>query len=234
MIWALHGAVGMAEDWRAFSSEIEGVRRLDLWRYLDCCSMSLEKAGAAIAREIARVDDAPILLGYSMGGRLALHCLLAQPKMWKGAVIVSAHPGLSGEEEQIARRQKDAEWSAMALKGEWEVFLDRWQAQGVLDGAVEMPDRLPLKSRRASVARSFVDWSLGAQKDLRGDLRKVDCPVLWITGEKDHKFTSLGAEVVEYFPQATHRVIPECGHRVPWEKPDDFQRSVRQFISAIS
>ena len=75
MIWALHGAVGCASDWRDFardldtsSGELGGVRRLDLWRFLDCCPMPLEKFGDTLAEEIVRVDPEPVLLGYSMGG----------------------------------------------------------------------------------------------------------------------------------------------------------------------
>ncbi|MBT8043358.1 MAG: hypothetical protein KJO79_00280, partial [Verrucomicrobiae bacterium] len=83
MIWALHGAVGMAADWRVFAASLPpsfgGLRRLDLWRFLDCCPMPLEKFGITLAEEIKRIDPEPTLLGYSMGGRLALHALLAQP-----------------------------------------------------------------------------------------------------------------------------------------------------------
>ncbi|BDS06171.1 putative 2-succinyl-6-hydroxy-2,4-cyclohexadiene-1-carboxylate synthase [Oceaniferula spumae] len=233
MIWALHGAVGRAADWRDFATAMreggEEVRRLDLWRFLDCCPMPLKTFGDTLATEISRIDPSPTLVGYSMGGRLALHALLAQPKFCKAAVIISAHPGLTDENECRQRREHDAEWSARALKGEWSEFLDQWNQQGVLEG-VEMPERLSLKDRRASIARSFVDWSLGAQQDLTPRLSEIQCPVKWITGERDAKFTEIAAEAVQNLKNAEHVIVPDCGHRVPWEQPESFAREVRAFL----
>ena len=234
MIWALHGAVGMAADWRQFADslppELGGVRRLDLWRFLDCCPMPLDKIGATLVGEIKRIDPEPTLVAYSMGGRLALHALLAEPDLWKSAIIISAHPGLSDEDERAARRQKDAEWSALALKGEWVDFLEQWNTQGVLRGAGDMPDRTPLKTRRASIARSFIDWSLGAQADLFPNMAEISCPLLWLTGESDGKFTEVAKKAVMNIPQAEHQIIPDCGHRLPWENPSEFSRLVQEFL----
>ncbi len=234
MIWALHGAVGSTADWRDFAQEMRAshgeVRRLDLWRFLDCCPMPLTKFGDTLAEEIVRVDPEPVLLGYSMGGRLALHALLARPDLWKAAIIVSAHPGLKEEGDRVARREKDAEWSALALKGEWVDFLEQWNSQGVLQGG-GMPDRTPLKNRRASIARSFVDWSLGKQENLTPRLHKVPCPVLWLTGENDEKFTGVAESAVPHLPRGEHQIIADCGHRVPWEKPVEFAEECHRFLS---
>ena len=234
MIWALHGAVGRAADWRAFAAGLPSgfgaVRRLDLWRFLDCCPMSLEAFGNALTEEIVRIDPEPVLLGYSMGGRLALHSLLARPSLWKAAIIVSAHPGLKSCDERAQRRERDAEWSALALKGEWSDFLKQWNAQSVLGGAGDLPDRSKLKDRRASVARSFVDWSLGAQADLIPELGKITCPLLWVTGERDVRFTQIARQAVPNLPRGRHQIIADCGHRVPWEQPAAFCDACTEFL----
>ena len=236
MIWALHGAVGSSADWRGFAREIRTlpgdlgeVRRLDLWRFLDCCPMPLEKFGNTLAEEIIRIDPAPVLLGYSMGGRLVLHALLAQPELWKAAIIVSAHPGLGNDAERAARRERDAQWSALALKGKWSDFLGKWNAQSVLGGS-EMPGRSALKERRTSIARSFVDWSLGVQKDLKPRLHEIPCPVLWMTGECDEKFSTIARSAVPLLLHGEHQMISSCGHRVPWEKPEEFAGACRRFL----
>lgn len=234
MIWALHGAVGMAADWRHFAAAVPAqygvVRRLDLWRFLDCCPMSLDECGRALAEEIKRVDPEPILLGYSMGGRLALHAMLTQPDLWKAAVVVSAHPGLKSEADRVARRERDAEWSALALKGEWSDFLAQWNAQDVLGGDCKLPDRVQLRERRVSVARSFVEWSLGNQADLAVDLEKISCPTLWLTGEHDVKFSTLAEQSAPRLRRGIHQVIADCGHRVPWEQPELFQQACLKFL----
>ena len=222
MIWCLHGNVGMASDWDHLASlpALKGqiVRKVDLWRYLACRSIGLEEFGEIFSSEVAAQDPDPYLMGYSMGGRLALHALIAAPQVWRGATIMSAHPGLRSEEERTARRIKDAAWSALALRGDWSDFLAAWNAQGVLGGLPDgMPDRYLLQPRSQEVARGFCAWSLGTQADLRNSLMGVTCPVKLVTGERDEKYTQLAQEME--LPNAERIVIPNAGHRPLWENP---------------
>jgi len=107
MIWGLHGAVGMAEDWDVFG-EIQGV---DLWSFLKEGEMSLDEAGQKVA-EMA--SDGDTLVGYSMGGRIALHAL--GKRQWKKVIIVSAHPGLESAHQE---RLKNDEC--------WGIGIDFWR-----------------------------------------------------------------------------------------------------------
>jgi len=230
-IWCLHGAVGMAEDWKGFRVPGWSVKRVDLWRFLECCPMSMPGFGRALNEEASATPGRKVLLGYSMGGRLALHALLEKSGIWDAAVVVSAHPGLEEEAARVARRAADAEWAALALKGEWADFLAKWSAQEVLvsgAGGAEMvlADRSKLALRRNAVARSFIDWSLGAQESLWERVRReVSCPLHWMAGEKDAKFRELADRV-----QALETwIAPGAGHRVPWESAD-FPRMVGEFL----
>lgn len=237
--WCLHGAVGNAVDWREHAhvwakSGIE-TRAVDLWRHLDCCPMPMMEFGRVLnaeCRGLGRVGERkPVLLGYSMGGRLALHALLDENPPWQAAVIVGAHPGLAGlesEAERVARRASDAEWGARALRGEWQEFLTDWNAQPVLadSGSLTPPSAL----RRREVARSFIDWSLGAQESLWEELPTIRIPVLWVVGERDEKFRAIAERAVALLPQAELAVIPAAGHRVPWDQPEEFVERVKGFL----
>lgn len=244
MIWCLHGAVGMAEDWKGLSEELgrqgEVVRRVDLWRYLDCCPMELDEFGKAFCDEVRASGEGAgrnILVGYSMGGRLALHALLESggEGLFSGAVIVSAHPGLQGERDRIMRMAADAEWAGKALVGDWKEFLREWNAQQVLGvrsgGLNGLGARRSLEQRRQAVARSFMDWTLGKQEDLRERFGSVEVPVLWVTGERDEKFTRLAKEFVPGLSSGRHEVVAGLGHRVPWEAPEEFARLVLGFVA---
>ena len=68
------------------------------------------------------------------------------------------------------------------------------------------------------------------QEDLLLQLEKVTCPVLWIVGERDTKFLKVAEAAVEAIPNAELLIVPECGHRVPWEKPAEFHSAVRDFL----
>lgn len=210
MIHALHGAVGMADDWKGILPE---ARMWNLWALLENGEKSLAEAGEIIASE---AQDGETLIGYSMGGRLALHALLSKKCQWGNAIIISAHPGL--KEEREARLQSDEKWASLA-EDDWTLFLERWNKQSVLNGPqFDWPDRAELRSHQHEIAKSFRCWSLGSQDDLRPRLREITCPVRWIVGEQDEKFTSLARETVPLIQNATLEVVLGAGHRVPWEE----------------
>lgn len=225
----------MAADWETFAEAMQTagyeVRAVDLWAFVEKGGCSFDEFAAELCAQARADDRRPVLCGYSLGGRLALHALLANTACWSAAVIVSAHPGLIEEEERVMRMAHDAQWAARALSGNWQKFVDDWNAQGVLgDSGSELGDRAELEQRREAVVAGFVEWSLGKQEDLRARLRDVNAPVLWITGAADEKFSTLARAVGQTCPRVRHEVVPECGHRVPWEKPDDFAERVISFL----
>ena len=227
----------MAADWRGFSVPGWSAKRVDLWRFLDCCPMSMPEFGRALDREAEsgrrKTSGKQVLVGYSMGARLALHALLERGA-WDAAVLIGPHPGLESEEERASRRASDAEWASAALSGEWAEFLRRWEDQSVLQRAAgegaEMADHTSLSIRRREVARSFIDWSLGAQEPLWGRLGELSCPVLWCVGEGDAKFRALGERAVPMIPDAELWIAPGAGHRLPWDAPQAFRTKVGEFL----
>lgn len=224
MIHCLHGAVGTPLDWQAFLPSLGApAQALDLWDYLP---QSLSETGAQIA---AQANPGDILLGYSMGGRLALHALLADPKKWRAAIIISAHPGLTSDHQ--ARLTHDQKWADLAAQ-DWPQFLQQWNQQGILEQKpaellqATVQDQIP-------VSQSFRSWSLGTQSNLRPKLSQINIPTLWITGENDPKFTTIAREITPTIPKSTHLAISNCGHRVPWEAPQKFLHSVQTFLREL-
>ena len=198
MIWGLHGAVGMAEDyWEDFCG-VRGIRGVDLWDFLRKGEISLEEAGARVAK---MAEDGDTLVGYSMGARIALHAL--EGRNWERVILISGHPGLENEDEKRQRRANDQNWAQRVMEGSWEGFLEQWNGQAILP-PVKWGDRKLLEGRREEIARSFRCWSLGRQqrKEVPGDVE-------WLVGEWDLKFRRLAP--------AGAVVVPGCGHRVPWE-----------------
>lgn len=230
MLWLLHGNLGSPADWKPAMEALRtgGIqaRALNLWKYLECCPKSLEDMGRVLCSEIASQDRHPWLCGYSLGGRLAMQAVLAHPPLWKGAVFVSANPGLEDEAEKAARRVKDAEWAVKCLSASWEDFLKEWDAQTVFGGGTGNPDRSSLKPWRKSISRAFIDWSVGAQKNLAPLLNRSPVPQLWIAGECDPKFAALARRAAG--EQAV--IIPHAGHRLPLEAPARLAECLQQFI----
>ncbi|MEM9079537.1 MAG: alpha/beta fold hydrolase [Verrucomicrobiota bacterium] len=232
MIWCLHGAVGSSRDWDEFGRLVGEAgyvcRAVDLWRFLECEGMGLWDWARAFHAEVkADGDEERILLGYSMGGRLALHALLEEPELWDRVIVVSAHPGLVTEEERLERMAADARWAGQALTGDWGEFVEAWNEQGVLEGSAGGGERSLLVNRRRAIARSFMEWSLGRQEDLGGRLRDWEGKGLWVTGQRDEKFATLSEGAGESFERL---VIEGAGHRVPWDKPAEFGLAVLDWV----
>lgn len=171
-----------------------------------------------------------LLFGYSMGARLALHALRADPSRWASATLVSGHPGLTDPEEKSARIREDGSWARRAESDPWPRFLRDWQARPVFSAGIPPQrwsprlariweeDQLALEPRRAAIATSLRAWSLGRQDDFRAFLFHCRVPVQWVTGELDEKFTRLGRELATACPRLRHTILPATGHRVPWER----------------
>eukprot|EP00903_Cladosiphon_okamuranus_P003570 g3568.t1 len=239
-LWCLHGAVGAASDWRAMAKALAeygiSTRAVDLWRFLQCESVSMPDFGkrlnADAAGEVSR-GQKRVLLGYSMGGRLALHALL-EGGPWDAAVIISANPGLRDAGEASTRRGQDTVWATQALTLPWSDFLEKWNAQAILGGAMrdEREDK-KLIQRRREIARSFVDWSVANQEPLWARLEEIKIPLLWIAGENDGKFREMGNEAAAMAGSAEFVIAPECGHRVPWESGDWLAATLRDWLATV-
>jgi 2-succinyl-6-hydroxy-2,4-cyclohexadiene-1-carboxylate synthase len=227
MTFALHGNLGLPEDMhpllRAAGASPGTAASPHLWRALADHPQTASLPGfAAHLNEIAApcVVRPRVLIGYSLGARLALHALTRAPEIWHAAILISAHPGLGTEEERAARLSQDREWGARVRSEPWPDLLASWNRQPVFhgdhrpdDSAAELDYSTQLEPWRRQIALGFSAWSLGQQADLRPLLPRVSCPVLWLTGGKDAKFTALAAECCALLPDAQHVIIRDAGHR---------------------
>ena len=237
--WCLHGAVGTAADWRGLAKRLAaagiGSRAVDLWRFLESAPLPLAEFGQALNADAGGKvfrGSGRALVGYSMGGRLALHSLLDPSHPWQAAVLVSAHPGLLTAAQREARLAADAGWARQAFGGDWQQFLDAWNAQPVL-GTTPIRDAQAARSlisRRREVARSFMDWSLGAQQPLWERLGDIRIPVLWVAGAHDEAFRALAERAASLSPLARLAVAPAAGHRVPWENEAWLAETTARFL----
>lgn len=225
MIHALHGNVGSPEDWHAVQSHL--LRELHTPCLWDARTLpSLMDWGRSFA---SAAQDGDILLGYSLGGRLALQALLANPGQWRSVVLISVHPGLPSEEERATRREIDAEWSSLAAALPWPDFLARWNAQPVLARG-SSKNQAPLEKYRAIIAQAFLTWSLGNQEPLLDQLAEVSTPVLWLAGADDLKFAALAVQGAEHTPKGQLMIIPDAGHRLLQENPQAVAKAVASFL----
>lgn len=237
MIWCIPGFLGAPTDWDAFAAAC-APRGLPPFRTVNLFSrvrrQTLEEWGAGFAKSVAREDASPIVVGYSLGGRLALHALLARPDGWRGAIIVAAHLGIENIQHRIDRAVEDAAWARRFEQDKWEDVLRDWDARPSFAGRQTYPPRVPQQYSRPALARALEAWSLGRQQPLAERLVTIGCPVLWIVGQHDPTFLAQAERAMQYLPRGALAVAPGAAHRVPWEAPDWFHASACAFLSTLS
>ena len=175
-----------------------------------------------LASDFAFLPPVPghVLLGYSMGGRLALDVL--QRTRFDKAVIISA--GLNAPDP--ARRQRDEEWARRFESEDWSSLMRAWNAQEVFGGhAVERREE---DYDRAELARQLREWSPAVLPPPR--LESIETPVLWIAGERDAKYVDIARRAVARLPHAELWICPNAGHRVPFEQPELLVERLRSFL----
>jgi 2-succinyl-6-hydroxy-2,4-cyclohexadiene-1-carboxylate synthase len=193
-------------------------------------------ARVARRRETGGVEQMRILLGYSLGGRLAMQTLLACPGAWSAAVLVAAHPGDSDPDVRAEARERDARWAARCRGVEpWERLLEEWDALPVFAGHPNRASRDPAVLSRERCARSFEAFSRGRQADLRSALAAAKLPpVLYVTGADDSRYRAIGTELSTRVAPLRHETIPGAGHRVPWDQPAEFADRVGTFLNSLA
>lgn len=172
-------------------------------------------------------------VGYSMGGRVALHVALAHPDLVSHLVLCSTTAGIDDPQERIQRRTADSALAAHIRDVGVDMFLTEWLAQPMFASlAVTSHDAEVRAANTAEgLARSLETSGTGTQEPLWGRLHTLEMPVLVVTGERDEKFTAIGRRLVEEIGDNARLVeVPGAGHAVPFERPTDFAALLSAFL----
>lgn len=224
--WALSGFLGLPADWNDL--QLKNLIAVDWQRFT---LNSLPEWGKAFNQWIIQQGQAPhILMGYSLGGRLALHALIDQPQLWQAAIIVSAHAGLIDSQERLMRLQRDQGWAKRFENENWTSLMEAWNTQEVFATDSFLFNRQELDYQRVKLSQALVGGSLGNQLDLRPQIAAFSIPILWITGSQDYRYCQIAQSLTFSHPYSYWKQIENAGHRVPWSQPRVFSETVATFL----
>jgi 2-succinyl-6-hydroxy-2,4-cyclohexadiene-1-carboxylate synthase len=178
-----------------------------------------------------------ILLGYSMGGRLALQYAAHFPERLKGLVLIGAQPGLQDPEERRLRVAQDEALASHIEAIGVEDFWKEWAQTPLIATQQSIPDDIKenlVKSRlqhhAKGLANSLRHWGAGHLPSMWPKLRAITCPVLLVTGEEDDKFTKISKKMRPFFQNATCITLPDAGHMAHLENRGAFSKALRDFL----
>jgi 2-succinyl-6-hydroxy-2,4-cyclohexadiene-1-carboxylate synthase len=245
----LHGFTGCAAGWSDLSSGLEAPGRwlialdmpghgqsdapADPARYtMEHCQRDILAALAALG---VRQGEAT-LLGYSMGGRIALYTAFSG--FFRALILESASPGLADPAERERRRQSDNALAARIEREGVEAFIDYWEQLPLFASQSNLPPerRAALRAQRltnraSGLANSLRGVGTGVQPTLHERLGTLNLPVLLLAGELDSKFCQIARQMARSTPRARLQIVPGAGHTIHLEQPALFAGLVDEFCN---
>jgi 2-succinyl-6-hydroxy-2,4-cyclohexadiene-1-carboxylate synthase len=170
----------------------------------------------------------PAIVGYSMGGRLALYLALRHPERCSGLFLESASPGIEDATKREARRRSDEQRAERLEAGDLASILHDWYRQPLFASLAQREDLLQetiearMHNDPVELARSLRGMGTGHQPSLWDDLDALQVPAVAVAGELDEKYARISRRIAGSSPNARAVVIPGAGHNVRLEAPEAY------------
>jgi 2-succinyl-6-hydroxy-2,4-cyclohexadiene-1-carboxylate synthase len=210
----------LAPDWRGHG------------RAADERPIGLDECAGDIA---AAAPDRFVLGGYSMGGRIALHLALSEPRRVEALVLVGATAGIADSVAREARAAQDAALADEIERSTIEEFADRWARNPMFKGQGPEVDELAradrLRNRPAGLAAALRALGQGACEPRWSRLGELAMPVVLVVGERDSQYRKLAERMAAAMPRAEVLVVPATGHAVHLEAPAIVAQAIAQAAS---
>lgn len=193
-------------------------------------------ADMAAVLEAAGAPRATVV-GFSLGGGVALELALERPGLVNGLVLIDAvlpdrpfEPDFMANLREVARTIRSQGLRA-AMEGPWAgspLFAPSLERPGVREKLAEILRDFPgadyLARERDRVER---DWTVPER------LPEIQVPAVVLVGERDMPgFVEFSREIAASIPGARLETVPGCGHLVPLEAPEAVAAAIRSVLGA--
>nr|WP_184526224.1 2-succinyl-6-hydroxy-2,4-cyclohexadiene-1-carboxylate synthase [Bacillus benzoevorans] len=245
----LHGFTGDCSTWEPFYQEWSGHSRLiaidiighgksDSPEQIERYDMlSVTNDIKKILEQQLHIEKAD-LLGYSMGGRLALSFAILFPQMVRKLILESSSPGLESETERENRRKQDEKLGLFILEQGMEKFVDYWENISLFATQKKLPSpkqervrKQRLKNSDIGLHNSLTGMGTGAQPSWWQQLHKIEAETLLVTGSLDEKFCLIAKKMMKKIKQCKWLEVDGSGHAIHVENPDKFGTIMKRFLS---
>ena len=245
----LHGFTQSGRSWHELTSkmpagyrwivpDLRGHGETQIWKGATCsmeaCTEDLVKLWDALDVERSH------LVGYSMGGRLALHIATHRPDRVLSVFTIGAHAGLE-EEAREGRRRGDEALAQRIEKDGVEAFANYWaslpmfagiERRGPTYAAEVRAERL--RNHAAGLACSLRGMGAGAMQPLWDQLAALQFPCTFVAGQLDHGYVASARRLAATVPNSRVEIVPRAGHSVHQERPDAVARALAFHLAAAT
>ena len=248
----LHGFTGTGRGWdqlarrlraagyRTVAPDLLGHGRSDAPP--DPVRHDVARQAADLATVLATLDAVPaVVIGYSLGGRVALRLALDRPHVVRSLVLIGAGAGTADDRTRARRRAEEAALAEAIEREGIVAFVDRWEALPLFATEAALPDRVRaarrderLSQRPDGLAASLRGAGQGAQQPLHARLATLRVPTLLVVGERDAAARARAEAIVVAAPRGVARIVvePGAGHAVHLEREARFGDLVLDRLAA--
>jgi 2-succinyl-6-hydroxy-2,4-cyclohexadiene-1-carboxylate synthase len=189
---------------------------------------------ANLAAVATQIGDCAVVVGYSLGARVALGLVVA--KHYTKGVLIGVNPGID-DGERAARRASDAAWARMLRERGVGAFDTAWTEQALFasQARIAPEKRAARRSRRMrldaeQLARSLEVMGVAEMPDYRSELWAHRDQLALIAGADDTKYAALAQSL----PARSVELIPDCGHDPTLEQPEALAAAIARAVAAIT
>jgi 2-succinyl-6-hydroxy-2,4-cyclohexadiene-1-carboxylate synthase len=219
----VHGFTQTGQSWRDVAERIEAlgyeVAVVDLPGHGESATVRADLRRTADL--LASTTGVATYVGYSLGGRVALHLAIMYPHVVQRLATIGATPGIIDDDERAARRTADETLAKRICEIGVDSFLEEWTAQPLFAGLEltdeERGDRL--RNTPAGLASSLRLCGTGTQLPLWDRLVELNLPVLTMAGEHDAKFHAIADRIATTVPDGRFATIHGASHAAHVQQP---------------
>jgi len=246
-VFLLHGFTGMGSDWDFLTGKLPA----------ECFPISVDIIGHGksdspaekkyyseenLVEQLHKVVqyfkfEQNILLGYSLGGRIALSYALKYPENIRGLILESSSPGISNSEERKTRLKNDRKLAENINKIGIEAFIENWLNQPFFNSLKNLGKQRMhrlyeqrILNNSVGISNILTEFSQGRMLPKWKLLEKLAIPMLLISGELDKKYCEINKRMCEKAGNAQVEIVKNCGHNVHLEKEEEFINLVNSFL----